>query len=378
MAGTISTSPRIKRSPFYEATERHGALGYSVYNKMYLPIGYDDPEKEFWALVNDVTLWDVAVQRIVEISGPDAFTFTNMLTPRDLTKCQTGSCKYVLITDQYGGILNDPVLLRLETNRFWLSRADGDILSWAKGVAVHSGLDVHIGEPDVCTLQIQGPKSVDLVVKLFGPAALGIKYYKFIEASLGETPVILARTGWSAERGYEIYVRDSSRAIKIWDMIMAVGKQYNIVPSSPNRIRRIEGGILDFGVDMDENSNPFEIGMDRLVDLHQNADFIGKSALKTIHADGVKQKLAGVELSGAPLSYNETPWPVLDGDSPIGKLTSCVYSPRLEKNIGYVLVETDYLDLGTQFHVETSDGVRLATVVPMPFFDPGKELAKSA
>ncbi|MBC8267199.1 MAG: glycine cleavage system protein T [Rhodospirillaceae bacterium] len=376
MSFSISTSPRIQRSPFFEATRRYGALGYSVYNKMYLPIGYDDPEKEFWSLVNDVTLWDVAVQRIVEISGPDALAFTNMLTPRDLTKCRTGNCKYVLITDQHGGILNDPILLRLAEDRFWLSRADSDILMWAKGVAVNSGLDINICEPAVATLQIQGPKSVHVVEKLFGPSVLDIKYYDFQEFSLNGAPVILARTGWSAERGYEVYLRDTSKAIEVWDSIMAAGEEYKIVPASPNRIRRIEGGILDFSVDMNEETNPFEIGMDRLVQLDLEDDFIGKFALKAIREAGIKRKLVGVELDGSPVSFNETSWAAKEGDKVIGKLTSCVYSPRLKKNVGFVMTEIAYTQLGTSFSIESVDGPRVATVVPMPFFDPEKSLSK--
>ncbi len=375
MPNSISASPRIQRSPFYDATVRHGALGFSVYNKMYLPTGYNDPETEFWSLVKDVTLWDVAVQRVVEISGPDAFTFTNMLTPRDLTKCNPGSCKYVLITDQYGGILNDPVLLRLAENRFWLSRADSDILMWAKGVAINSGLDVIIHEPEVATLQIQGPKSLPLVEKLFGPAVRDIKYYNFQELSLSGAPVILARTGWSAERGYEVYLQDTSKAIEVWECIMEAGKEFNIVPTSPNRIRRIEGGILDYSVDMNEHTNPFKIGMERLIQLDLDDDFIGKSALKTIRENGITRKLVGVELSGEPISYNETSWVAKDGDTSIGKLTSCVYSPRLKKNIGYVIVNMAYINPGTTITIKTSTGDRSATVVSMPFYDPDKKLS---
>jgi glycine cleavage system aminomethyltransferase T len=376
MPDHISASPRIQRSPFYEATMRYGALGFSVYNKMYLPTGYSSPEREFWSLVNDVTLWDVAVQRIVEITGPDAFAFTNSLTPRDLTKCNVGNCKYVLITDQYGGILNDPVLLRLDENRFWLSRADSDILMWAKGVAVNSGFDVTISEPPVATLQIQGPKSAEVVEKLFGSSALDIKYYDFQETSLVGAPVVLARTGWSAERGYEVYLRDTSKATEVWDTIMAAGEEFKMVPAAPNRVRRIEGGILDYSVDMDGLTNPFEIGMDRLVHLDQYADFIGKPALKAIHEAGITRKLVGVELDGGPLAYNEAPWAVIDGDKQVGKLTSCVYSPRLKKNIGFVMVSLPYTSLGTPFSVATNEGIRGATVVPMPFFDPKKHLSR--
>lgn len=376
MSKQISLSPRIKKSPYYEATVRQGALGFSVYNKMYLPIGYDDPEKEFWSLVNDVTLWDVAVQRIVEITGPDAFEFTNMLTPRDLTKCKVGNCKYVLITDQNGGILNDPVLLRLDENHFWLSRADSDILMWAKGVAVHSGLDVNISEPDVAAMQVQGPKSVEVIKKLFDPEALDLRYYDFMETTLFGFPVILARTGWSAERGYEIYLRNTEKAEQVFEGILDIGSEFNIKPIAPNRIRRIEGGILDYGVDMDENTNPFEIGMDRLVGLDQAQAFIGMDALKKVKEEGITRKLAGVILDGDPLDYNEAPWLVFNGSEEVGKLTSCVYSPRVEENIGYVMVPKEFTELGTLFTIMTNKGARKAKIVEMPFYDPNKTLAR--
>ena len=376
MSKQISLSPRIKKSPFYEATVRRGALGFSVYNKMYLPIGYDDPETEFWSLVNDVTLWDVAVQRIVEITGPDAFKFTNLLTPRDLTKCKIGNCKYVLITDQNGGILNDPVLLRLAENHFWLSRADSDILMWAKGVAVNSGLDVNIGEPDVAAMQLQGPKSIDVVRKLFEPAALDLKYYDFVETTLAGAPVILARTGWSAERGYEIYLRGTENGAEIFDSIMEAGKEFNIKPISPNRIRRIEGGILDYGVDMSEMTNPFEIGMDRLVNLDSEQDFIGKEALKIVKEKGVQRKIAGVILDGTPLDYNEYPWPVFSGAEHVGELTSCVYSPRIEANIGYAMLPIELTAIDSDITIQTNQGIRSAKVVKMPFYDPNKSLSR--
>lgn len=377
MSAQISLSPRIRKSPFYEATLHEGALGFSVYNKMYLPIGYDDPETEFWALVNDVTLWDVAVQRIVEITGPDAFIFTNMLTPRDLTKCKIGSCKYVLITDDYGGILNDPVLLRLAENHFWLSRADSDLLMWAKGVAVFAGLDVDIREPDVAALQLQGPKSIDVVSKLFDPKAQDLIYYDFMETTLLGSPVILARTGWSAERGYEIYVRDTSQAQLIWMAIMEAGQEFNISPIAPNRIRRIEGGILDYGVDMTDATNPFEIGMDRLVHLNCEQEFIGEKALRKIKSVGISRRLVGVFVDGEALDYNETAWPAYSDDGEIGKLTSVVYSPRLKANIGYVMADIQYSEIGTEFFIETTSGRRKARIVQMPFYDPKKDLSRT-
>ncbi|MTI09292.1 glycine cleavage T C-terminal barrel domain-containing protein [Curvivirga aplysinae] len=373
----ISLSPRIRKSPYFEATERHGAAAYSVYNKMYLPVGYGDAEKEFNALCNGVTLWDVAVQRIVEISGPDALKFTNMLTPRDLTKCKVGQCKYVLITDQYGGILNDPVLLRIAEDKFWLSRGDSDILMWAKGVAVNSGLNVKIGEPDVAAMQIQGPKSLDVVKSLFGQAAEDLKYYDFMESQIAGNDVILARTGWSAERGYEVYLRGTNEGVKVWDTIMEAGQPFGMIPSVPNRIRRIEAGILDYSVDMDESNNPFEIGLDRLVHLDGD-DFIGKEALTKIKTEGVKQKLVGLNVEAPPLAYNEYKWPAQteDGTS-IGALTSVVWSPRLSANIGMAMVDIAYTDLGTEFIIETVEGPRKAIVVEKPFVDPNKKLARA-
>ena len=251
MSTEFVLSPRFRRSPFYDATVRHGVKGFSVYNKTYLPMAFSDPETEFWQLVDGVALWDVAGQRIVEISGPDGFAFANLLVPRDLNKCAVGQCKYVVVTAPDGGILNDPVLLRLEENRFWLSRADSDILMWAQGVAVFAGMDVEVREPDVGTLQLQGPKSRDVAVALFGADVAELAYYDLVETALDGMPLVVARTGWSAELGYEIYLRDTARADDLWEAIMAAGSAHGIAPGCPSRIRRIEAGIYDYSVDID-------------------------------------------------------------------------------------------------------------------------------
>ncbi|MEE9563185.1 MAG: glycine cleavage system protein T, partial [Thermoanaerobaculia bacterium] len=276
---TIQRGARLRRSPFFEATRRHGCWGYTVYNHMFLPIGYDDLEKEYWRLLEDVTVWDVSVERQVEITGPDAFTLTNLLTPRDLSKCAVGQGKYVLITAEDGGIINDPVLLRLRKNHFWLALADSDVLLWAKGVALGAGLDVEIREPDVSPLQIQGPKSKEVVSALFGDKVLDLAYYWFLETELDGIPVIVTRTGWSGEVGYEIYLRDGSRGGDLWDRVMEAGKPYNITPTGPSDIRRIEAGILNYGIDMTLDNNPFEVGLGWLVEFDQEAEFIGKEAL---------------------------------------------------------------------------------------------------
>ncbi len=373
----VQRGARLKRSPYFDATQRAGCWGYTVYNHTFLPIGYDDLEREYWKLLNDVTVWDVSVERNTEISGPDGYKLMSLLTPRDMSKCRVGYGKYVLLTDEHGGIVNDPVLLRLEENRFWLAAADSDVLLWAKGVAYGSGLDVQIRDLDVAPMQIQGPKSRQLVQDLFGERIVGLSYYQFFEAQLGTIPVIVTRTGWTGELGYELYLLDPSRGSDLWARVMEAGSRYGIAPTGPSDIRRIEAGILNYGIDMTIETNPYEVGLERLVDLEKPEPFIGREALQRVKASGVQKKLAGVEISGAKLDLNMTRWPVRAGAAEVGRITSAVYSPRLEKNIGYAMLPTGHAALGTQLVVETPDGERAATVVQMPFIDPTKAVAKA-
>ena len=372
----VQRGARLRRSPFFDATQRHGAKAYTVYNHMLFPICFDDMEAEYRHLLEHVTLWDVAVERQVEITGPDAFKLTNMLTPRDLSKCAVGQGKYVAITAEDGGIINDPVLLRLGENHFWLALADSDVLLWARGVALNSGLKVSITEPDVSPLQIQGPKAKNVVQTLFGDAAMNLRYYWFLETKLDGIPVVVTRTGWTGEVGYEVYLRDGSRGDELWERIMAAGKPHNIKPTGPSDIRRIEAGILNWGTDMRLENNVYEVGLDYLVDEGKSADYLGRAALKRIKAEGVKRRLAGVQIDGAPLDLNFTRYPVSAGGKAIGQVTSCVHSPRLG-NIGYAMVQAASAADGTRLEVETPDGRRGATVVQMPFHDPKKTLAKS-
>ncbi len=374
---TIQRGARLRRSPFFEATLRDGCRAYTVYNHMFLPTRYEELEREHDALLNGVTVWDVSVERQLEIKGPDGFAFANLLTPRDLTQCAVGQGKYVVMTADDGGIINDPVLLRLGDNHFWLAAADSDILLWAKGVAYNSGMDVELGEPDVSPMQIQGPKSKPVVQALFGDRVLELGYYYFLEADLDGIPVIVTRTGWSGEVGFEVYLRDGSRGLDLWDRVMEAGKQYGIVATGPSDIRRIEAGILNYGIDMTLDTNPYEVGLGWLVDLDQEADFVGKQALATIKRDGVSRKLVGVEIAGAPLDLNMTRWPISQNGTGGGWVTSAVFSPRLGKNIGYAMVPIALAEHGTMLSVETADGTRTAAVVPKPFVDPKKDLPKS-
>ena len=302
-SSTLYFGPWYRRSPFFEKTLEAGCSAYDIYNHMYLPGYYGDPLEEYWALLNDVTVWDVSVERIVEISGPDASAFTNTLTCRDLTKCAVGQGKYVLITAEDGGIVNDPVLLRVEENRWWLALADSDAGLWARGVAINSGLDVTVREPEVYPVQVQGPKSKDVMRTLFGDAVDGIKYYWTLTTELDGIPVVISRTGWTGEVGYEIYLRDPSRGGELWDRIMDAGRPHNIRPIAPSEARRIEAGIFNYGSDMTIANNPFEImGLERLVEP-QDADYIGKEALEEIRARGVHRKLVGIEFEGDALPF---------------------------------------------------------------------------
>jgi aminomethyltransferase len=377
MEAQIFVTGRIRKSPFFERTLAAGATTISVYNKTYLVGGYASMESEFWSLVKDVTLWDVTCQRVVEITGPDAFAFTDLLTPRDLSSCRVGQCRYVLITNQDGGIQNDPVLMRLAENRFWLSRADSDILMWARGVAVHAGMEVSIGEPETATLQLQGPKSANLLKALIGDEIAELSYYHHRTLEIAGIPLIVARTGWSAERGYELYLRDLTRGPELWDLLMEAGKPYNIAPASPNRIRRIEAGILDYSVDMDDTTNPYEVGLDRLVQLDTPRDFIGKVALARIGAELIQRKMVGLEIEGPPVAVNDRACPTIRGGETIGKMTSWVYSPRLERNIGFGMLAVEHSDLGTEVLVRGDLGDRKAKIVASPFVDPKRQLSRS-
>ena len=369
---------QIRKSPFFDATVRWGATGFSVYNHMYIPRDFGDPEKNFWNLVNDAILCDVAVERQVEITGPDAFHFIQLLTPRDLSKLSIGQCKYVLITNEKGGILNDPVLLRLGENHFWLSLSDSDILLWAQGVAVNSGLNVSIEEPDVSPLQLQGPKSREIMVKLFGENIRDLKYYWLKELELDGIPLVVSRTGWSTELGYELFLRDGTQGDRLWEMIMTAGNEYGLQPGHTSSIRRIEGGMLSYHADADIHTNPFEVGLERLVSLDSEINFIGKKALTEIYKNGVKRQQIGMEIEGDSFKGPNTVfWQVFCENKIVGKVTSAVFSPRLNRNIALAMVDKNFSKLGLNLLVKINGQMRQAKIVEKPFFDPKKSLPSS-
>jgi glycine cleavage system aminomethyltransferase T len=372
----VQRGARNRRTPYYEAEQRHDPLGYTVYNHMYFPIRYDSFEAEFDALLNDVTVWDVSVERCLEISGPDGFRFAQLMTPRDLSNCAVGQAKYVLICDSDGGIINDPVLTRMDENTFWFALASSDALLFARGLKnAYPDLDVTIREADVAPMQIQGPKSKDLMRDLLGEEVLDIKYYFWKKFDLDGIPVVVTRTGWTSEVGYEIYLTDTSKGSELWERVMKAGEPYNVRPTGPSDIRRIEGAIFNWGADMTYENNPYELGLDRLVD---DCDNIAREALAKISSAGVSRKITGVEIDGDPFpALNNVKWPAASGGSRVGKVTSAIYSPRLKKNIGYCWLPAELSKLGTKVDIDTEWGPRTGMVVEMPFVDPSKQIPVS-
>ena len=374
----FSFGTQIRKSPFFDATIRWGAKGFSTYNHMYIPRDFGDPEENFWNLINDAILCDVAVERQVQIKGPDAEKFVQMMTPRDLSKMSVGQCKYVILTNQYGGILNDPVLLKISDDCYWFSLADSDVLFWAQGLAANTKFDVDICEPDVSPLQLQGPKSREIMINLFGENISDLKYYWFKPFKLNGIDLIVSRTGWSSELGYEIFLLNSKDGDNLYQIIMESGQHMGLKPGHTSTIRRIEGAMLSYHADMDINTNPFELGLEKFIDIDKDFDFIGKEALLEIKKEGIKRKLVGVEIDGEPMSGpNTTFWKIENNNIAVGKVTSAVYSPRLEKNIALAMIEKTHTVIGTELKIMSENNILNARVVEKPFFDPGKAVAKS-
>ncbi len=347
---------------------------------MYFPIRFDSFEAEFDALLNDVTIWDVSVERCLEISGPDGAKFAQLLTPRDLSKCAVGQAKYVLVCDSDGGIVNDPVMTRMDENTFWFALASSDALLFARGLRnAYPKLGVTIREADVAPLQVQGPKSKDLIRDLVGDSISDLKYYWWRRAEIRGIPVVVTRTGWTSEVGYEIYLLDTSRGTDLWEALMEAGRKYNVKPTGPSDIRRIEGAIFNWGADMTYENNAFEMGLERLVDFGLKDDAsISIAALRRIRDAGVERRIVGVEIDGDPFpALNNTKWSASSGGKVVGKVTSAIWSPRLKRNIGYCWVPVALAAEGTKLDVATEWGNRHATVVAMPFVDPEKRIPVS-
>jgi glycine cleavage system aminomethyltransferase T len=375
-SSTLYFGPWYRKSPFFDATLRWGCTAYDVYNHMYLPAHYDDLVTEYWALVNDVTLWDVGVERVVEISGPDGFALANALTCRDLTRCAAGQGKYTPIIAPDGGIINDPVLLRRDENTFWLCLADSDAYLYALGLAHGLGLRAGVSLPEAYPVQVQGPKAKQVMAELAGDAVLDVKYYWTLDTTIAGIPVVISRTGWTGEIGYEVFLTDPSRGDELWETIMEAGAPYGIRPIAPCEARRIEAGIFNCNSDFTADNNPFEVtGLERLVET-QEADYVGKAALERVRERGVTRKLVGIEAPGDPSYFEITePRPALAGGQRVGRVTDLVWSPRLERNIGYVWVPAELAAPGNDLEIEWKNGERTpAKTATIPFLDPHKKV----
>ena len=372
---TQTFGTQIRKSPFFKSTLREGCKGFSVYNHMYIPRSFGDPVQNYWNLVNDAILCDVSVERQVQIKGPDASRFIQYLTPRDLSKMKVGQCKYVLIISNEGGIINDPVLLKISENEYWLSIGDSDVLLWAKGVKVNSNFDVQINEPDVSPLQLQGPKSHQIMRTIFGNWIDDIKYYHHKNFIFENIPLVISRTGWSSEFGYEIFLKNNNLGDRLWKIIMSIGRPMGLHVGHTSTIRRIEGAMLSYVADMDIRNNPYELGLERLVDLNQN--FIGKEALKKINNDGVSIKFCGFEIDGPPLANpSDEHINITYKSEKIGYITSSVFSPRLRKNIGLGYFPIRHSYIGFKADTKFGDHKRKVKIVEKPFIDPNKNIAK--
>ena len=378
MNSTIAKSARLRSTPFTQRIEEYGVQSYTVYNHMLLPASFHGAIEDCNHLKGNVQVWDVSVERQVQIKGPDASKFVQMMSPRDLSNMQVGQCKYVILTNQFGGVLNDPVLLRVKEDCYWFSLADSDVLFWALGLASNGDYDVEITEPDVSPLQLQGPKSRDIMIKLFGDEIKDLKYYWFKNLKLGDINLLVSRTGWSSELGYEIFLLNTEEGDEVYETIMQVGKGIGLHAGHTSTIRRIEGGMLSYHSDMNIDTNLLELGMDRLIDLDNDFDFIGKKALQKIAKDGVKNMQVGLVIHDDPMPGPNTKyWNIYNNKSMVGKVTSAVYSPRLKKNIALAMVDINSSVIGTKLIVEKDNKVIDAEVVEKPFYDPKKSITKS-
>ena len=371
-APIMAASRRTRRTPYSDRVEAHGVKGYTVYNHMLLPTAFRSLEEDYRHLCEHVQIWDVACERQVELQGPDAARLAQMMTPRDLSRAQIGQCLYAPLVDEAGRMLNDPVILKLAEDRFWLSIADSDVLLWAKGLALGLRLEVRIDEPDVSPLAVQGPKSDDLMAAVFGDAVRAIKFFRFAVLPFRGRRLVVARSGWSKQGGFEIYLDDSSLGGALWDTLWAAGRPFDVAPGCPNLIERVEGGLLSYGNDMTRENNPLECGLDRYCSLDGGHDFIGRAALRDVRDQGVARLIRGVRFEGETCPPCLVPWPVRDASGTFaGQMTTAVHSPRLG-NIGFAMMERGFWEPGQAVTVEVSDGKRRAgTVAELPFVSPG-------
>lgn len=369
MSSGLQMSRRIRRTPYTNRIEQAGVRGFTVVNHMLLPKAFEPSvEDDYWHLREHVQLWDVSTQRQVELKGPDAARLAQWMTPRDLSSAQIGQCLYAPLVDEAGGMINDPVLLKLAEDRFWLSIADSDVLLWAKGLAIGAGMDVTVTEPDVSPLAIQGPRSDDLAAKVFGEHVRDIRFFRFDWVDVAGTEQLIARSGYSKQGGFEIYLDGGHLGELLWDKIWAAGEEFNLRAGCPNLIERIEGGLLSYGNEFTRNNNPLECGLAEYCTLDGSVDCLGLSALQRIAKRGVDRRMRGVAFDGGPCPPCAVPWPIVSGETQVGEITSAIWSPRLECNVGLAMIERGFWDAGQAVAIHSNDAaVRIGEIVELPF-----------
>ena len=372
----ISMGPRERKSPYFDRTITDGVTHMTIYNQMYMPVSYGDIVAEYSRLLEGVAMWDVAAQRQVEVQGPDAERLVRYLTPRDLGDCSIGRGKYAPICDHNGRLLNDPVLLRLEQNKFWFSIADSDMLLWVRAIANEGGFDITAYEPDVSPLAIQGPKACNVVAEMFGDWVMNFKTFWFKQTELEGIPLVVARSGWSKQDGYELYLCDHTRGKALWDIVKEAGAPYGIGPGTPNYIERLESGLLSYGADTLPDSSPYEVGLGKFIDIGRDDEFIGKQALKRIAKDGPPRKLVGVVFDGEPVTFNEHAWVVRVDGQISGTIRSVCHSPRLQSNIGLALLETQHSEIGTSLEFKGEGRSFKGKISALPLVQPHTPIPK--
>lgn len=355
----ISPSRRLRRTPFSDGVEAAGVRAYTVYNRMLLPTVFDSPQADYAHLKADVQVWDVACERQIELRGPDASALMQYLTPRDLRQAGEDQCCYVPIVDNAGGMLNDPVAVKLDQDRWWISIADSDLLLWVKGIAQARGLNVQVFEPDVSPLGVQGPKSEKLMARVFGAAVQDIRFFRYAKLDFAGRSLVVARSGYSKQGGFEIYVEGGDIGMPLWNALFEAGRDLNVRAGCPNLIERIEGGLLSYGNDMTAQNNPYECGLGKFCTADADFDFVGRAALARIAAEGPAQNLCPLEIGGAAVPPCDRAWPVTQGGETVGQITSAAWSPDYACNVAIGMLARDTSPEGLS--VQTPDGARPVT-----------------
>ena len=361
----ISKSRRVRSTPFTKKIEEQGVKSYTVYNHMLLPTSFSNVDEEYLHLKKDVQIWDVSVQREIEISGKDAHQLVQLMTCRDLSKSKVGSCYYVPLIDSNGGMVNDPLIYKLEDNIWRVCIADSDVLLYAKGIAAGKKLNVKIFEANIDTLAVQGPKSFKLMEDVFGKEISELKFFKYNFFKFKNNKFLISRSGFSKQGGYEIHIEDVKAGLELYDYFFEVGKKYNIKPGAPNHAERIEGGLLSYGNDMLISDNPFECGFEKLVHLNDNVEFIGKDSLKKILKNGIKRKLMGVKINSDTL--NLTSVELFDKKKQsIGNLRSAAFSPTFKKIVGIAMINREYCKNNEIFNINLNDNLVDGEICELP------------